>query len=55
MEYWVLFKNGLYVSDIDSCDNFEHTENKSEAFRFYRLSAAMRYMNRGYAVLKETT
>lgn len=53
MEYWIVFKNGEYVSGIDDFGYLTHTKDKKEAFKFYDFDVAMCYFNLGYAILKE--
>lgn len=52
-EYWVVFKNGEYVSGTDEFGHPLHTKDKSKAFKFYDFDMAMRYFNLGYAIIKE--
>lgn len=51
-EYWIVFKNGQYVSGTDEFGSPLHTKDKSKAFKFYNFNAAMKYFNLGYAVIK---
>ena len=44
MEYWVAFKRGEYVSDIDKDGHLAHTKNKSDALRFRNFNSAS-YLN----------
>ena len=55
MEYWVAFKRGEYVSDIDKDGHLAHTKNKSDALRFRNFNSAsyLNLFNLGYAILKE--
>lgn len=51
--YWVVFKNGEYVSGTDEFGYPLHTKNKEEAWKFYDFNVAMNYFNLGYAIIKE--
>ena len=53
MCYWVLFKNGKYVSDVNDSFTFNLSEKIEDAIRFYNFSAAMQYIKFGFAVMKE--
>ena len=52
-KYWIVFKNGEYVSGIDEFGYLIHTKDKNEAFKFYDFDVAMCYFNLGYAILKD--
>ena len=52
MEYWVVFKNGEYVSGTDDYGYPLHTKDKEKAWKFYNFHTAMSYFNLGYAILK---
>ena len=53
-EYWIVFKNGEYVSGTDEFGYPTHTKNKKDAYRFYDFNLAMSsYFNLGYAIIKE--
>lgn len=51
-EYWIVFKNGEYVSGTDEFGYPLHTKDKSKAFKFYDFNTAISYFNLGYAVIK---
>ena len=51
-EYWVVFKNGKYVSGTDKFGYPIHTTNESEAFKFYDFNMAMTFFHLGYAIIK---
>lgn len=51
-DYWIVFKNGEYVSGTDEFGYPLHTKDKSKAFKFYDFDTAMSYFNLGYAVIK---
>ena len=51
--YWIVFKNGKYVSGTDEFGYPTHTKDKKEAFKFYNFDTAMSYFRLGYAVIKE--
>ena len=51
--YWIVFKNGEFVSGTDEFGNLTHTKDIKEAFKFYDFSVAMSYFNLGYCILKE--
>lgn len=57
MTYWIVCKirnkKFIYVSGTDEYGYPEHTENKSEAWKFYDFNVAMSYFNLGYMILKE--
>lgn len=54
MEYWVAFKNSMYVSDFDEFSSVvHHTKNKEEALRFKNFADAVHFFNFGYAIIKE--
>ena len=52
MAYWIVFKNGEYVSGTDEFGYPLHTKDKNKAFKFYDFNTAMSYFNLGYAVIK---
>ena len=52
-EYWVVFKNGKYVSNTDEFGYPEHTTEKTKAWKFYDFNVAMNYFNLGYAIIKQ--
>ena len=51
-EYWVVFKNGEYISGMDEFGYPLHTKNREEAWKFYDFNDAMSYFNLGYAIIK---
>jgi hypothetical protein len=51
--YWIAFKNGEYIADIDKTGNLVHTKNIKEAFKFYDFNEAMKYFKFGYAIFRE--
>lgn len=51
-EYWIVFKNGEYVSGTDEFGYPLHTKDRSKAFKFYDFNTAMSFFNLGYAVIK---
>lgn len=51
-EYWVAFKNGEYISEIDKQGSPIHTKDKNKAFKFLNFGTAMNYFNSGYVILK---
>ena len=51
--YWIVFKNGEYVSGTDEFGYPKHSKDKNEAFKFYDFSTAISYFNLGYSVIKE--
>lgn len=51
--YWILFKNGEYVSGTDEFGYPIHTKNENEAFKFYDFNTAMSYLQLGYAVIRK--
>ena len=52
-EYWIVFKNGEYVSGTDEFGYPLHTKDSSKAFKFYDFNTAMSFFNLGYAVIKK--
>ena len=53
MNYWIAFKNGMYVSGTDEFGYPLHTKNKDEAYRFYDFDFVMStYFKLGYAIIK---
>ena len=52
MEYWVVFKNGMYISKIDDAGNLILTSNQNDALRFMSFNRAFVYLNLGFIVLK---
>lgn len=53
MDYWIAFKNGEYISDIDEFGSPIHTRNEEEALKMYNFALAARlYLPYGYALLK---
>ena len=51
-KYWIVFKNGEYVSGTDEFGYPTHTKDRKEAFKFYNFDTAMSFFNLGYAVIK---
>lgn len=51
-EYWIVFKNGVYVSGTDGFGYPTHTKDIKEAFKFYDYNTAMSYFNLGYNIIK---
>ena len=51
-DYWIVFKNGEYVSGTDEFGYPFHTKDKSKAYKFYDFNVAISYFNLGYAVIK---
>ena len=51
--YWIVFKNGQYVSGTDLHGITIHTPNKNEALKFYDFNSLVEYLKRGYSVIKE--
>ena len=51
-EYWVVFKNGKYVSGTDEYGYPLHTTEEVNAHKFYDFNMAMTYFNLGYAIMK---
>lgn len=51
-EYWIVFKNGEYVSGTDEFGYPLHTKNEKDAWKFYDFNVAMSYFNLGYAIIK---
>lgn len=52
MEYWVVFKRGMYISGTDESGTPILTYNSKEALKFTNFSDAFVYFNLGYAILK---
>ena len=52
-EYWIVFKNGEYVSGTDEFGYPVHTEDKNKAWKFDNFETAMSYVSLGYAIIKE--
>ena len=52
-EYWIVFKNGEYVSGTDEFGYPLHTKDRNKAFKFYDFNTAMSFFNLGYAVIKK--
>ena len=52
-EYWIVFKNGKYVSGTDEFGYPTHTKDRKEAFKFYNFDTAMSFFNLGYSIIKE--
>jgi len=56
MYYWLVYKpqNGkrLYVAGTDEYGYPTHTEDESEAYKFYNFGTAMSYFNLGYCIVK---
>lgn len=53
MEYWIVMKNGKYVTGTDECGFAIMTKNREEAFKFQDFVVAMSWTSYGYAVIKE--
>ena len=53
MYYWIVFKNGVYLSDVDGDGNFTHTNNESEAMRFQNFHYAFGFLKHGYSLVKK--
>ena len=53
MAYWVVLKNGKYVSGTDEFGYPIHTTEKEKAYKFYDFNIAMTYLDLGYAIIKE--
>lgn len=54
MHYWIVFKNGLYVSGTDEFGYPLHTKDKEKAYKFYDFNLAMSsFFDLGYAIIKE--
>ena len=51
-EYWIVFKNGEYVSGTDEFGYPFHTKDRNKAFKFYDFNTAMSFFNLGYSVIK---
>ena len=51
-EYWIVFKNGEYVSGTDEFGYPLHTKDRNKAFKFYDFNTAMSFFNLGYSVIK---
>ena len=51
-EYWIVFKNGEYVSGTDEFGYPLHTKDRNKAFKFYDSNTAMSFFNLGYSVIK---
>lgn len=52
MEYWICYKHGKYIKDIDRDGNLVLTRNAKEAHKFYKFEAAMQFFGDGFAVYK---
>jgi hypothetical protein len=56
MNYWIVFKiknhKFLYVDGTDEYGYPTHTEDESQAWKFYDFDTAMSYVTMGYAVQK---
>jgi hypothetical protein len=52
-DYWIVFKNGEYISGVDEFGNPLHTKNYSDAFKFYDFDEAINYFKLGYSIIKE--
>lgn len=55
MKYWIVRKNGKYVSGTDEFGYPLHTKNKEKAWKFYDFNVAMSYFNLGYCIIKQYT
>lgn len=53
MEYWIVFKDGKYISGTDEFGYPLHTTEKVNAWKFYDFNVAMSYFNLGYGIIKE--
>lgn len=52
MSYWILSKNGKYISELDEKGYPSHTTDMSKALKFYSFSTATNYFGMGYTMLK---
>ena len=52
-EYWIVFKNGEYISGTDEFGYPIHTKDKKEAFKFYNFDTVKNLLDLGYSFLKE--
>lgn len=52
-EYWIVFKNGEYISGTDEFGYPIHTKDKKEAFKFYNFDTVKTFLDLGYSFLKE--
>jgi hypothetical protein len=53
LEYWIAYKNGMYIADIDENGNLIHTKKENEALHFNKFNFAMTYFRLGYSILKK--
>lgn len=51
-EYWVVFKNGEYVSGTDEFGYPTHTSDRNKAFKFYSFELVRIYLDLGYGAIK---
>lgn len=52
-DYWIVFKNGEYLSGVDESGNPLHAKDYRDAFKFYNFDDAVEYFKLGYCIIRE--
>lgn len=52
-KYWIVTKDGEYVSGTDEFGYPLHTTDKEEAYRFYNNALASSFLSLGYSVIEQ--
>lgn len=51
-EYWIVFKDGEYISGTDEFGYPLHTKDKNNAYKFYDINVVNSLLELGYSALK---